>query len=318
LEVWKPPPYIRRSTSVGKGGAKLFKSLKRFLALVGIASAAWAAPQAAAPAAHPALWEVSDPDTTIYLFGTIHLLPPNYKWRTPKLDQAIAESDSLYVETIVDPSHPEGIRNALATLDRSQGLPPIADRVDPSHRPLLETAIAKSGMPRPAFDRMETWAAAFRLLGVQFAQIGLQGEAGVEQTLKDSFAARGKPIGELETNAQQLAFFDVLPEKAQRALLEGSIQPPAAAGKDFDEMIRGWASGDVEAIARTFNQDLADSPALKETLLERRNANWAQWIERRLQQPGTVMIAVGAGHLAGPDSVISLLKRQGYRVKRVQ
>jgi uncharacterized protein YbaP (TraB family) len=297
----------------------LFKSLKRFLAFVGFASAAWAAPQAALqPAARPALWEVSDPDTTIYLFGTIHLLPPNYSWRTPTLDAAIARSDSLYVETIVDPRHPEGIRNALATLDRSQGLPPIADRVAPARRPLLESAIAKSGLPNSAFDKMETWAAAFRLLGVQFSQIGLQGEAGVEQTLKDSFAARGKPIGELETNAQQLGFFDVLPENAQRALLEGSIEPPTTAGKDFSEMIRGWASGDVDAIARTFNRDLADSPALRDTLLKQRNANWSQWIERRLQQPGTVMIAVGAGHLAGPDSVISLLKHQGYRVKRLQ
>ena len=261
---------------------------------------------------------MSDPDTTIYLFGTIHLLPPNYSWRTPILDNAIAKSDSLYVETIVDPSHPEGIRNALAVLDRSQGLPPISDRVAPARRPLLETAISKSGLPHSAFDKMETWAAAFRLLGVQFAQIGLQGEAGVEQMLKNNFAARGKPIGELETNAQQLAFFDVLPENAQRALLEGSIEPPHAAGKEFAEMIRGWASGDVDAIARTFNRDLADSPELRDTLLRRRNANWSQWIERKLQQPGTVMIAVGAGHLAGPDSVISLLKRRGYRVKRLQ
>jgi len=83
-------------------------------------------------------------------------------------------------------------------------------------------------------------------------------------------------------------------------------------------MIRGWASGDVDAIARTFNHDLAESPELRDVLLKQRNANWSQWIGRRLQQPGTVMIAVGAGHLAGPDSVISLLKRQGYRVKRVQ
>jgi len=295
------------------------KFLKRFLAFVGIASTAWAAPQAAQqPAAKPALWEVSDPDTTIYLFGTIHLLPPNYSWRTPTLDTAIAKSDSLYVETIVDPAHPEGIRNALATLDRSTGLPPIADRVDPARRPLLDKAISKSGVSRQSFDKMETWAAAFRLMGVQFAQIGLQGEAGVEQTLKDNFTARGKPIGELETNAQQLGFFDVLPEKAQRALLEGSIQPPEAAGKDFGEMIRGWASGDVEAIARTFNKDLADSPELRDTLLKQRNANWARWIEQRLQQPGTVMIAVGAGHLAGDDSVIAHLKHEGFRVRRIQ
>jgi uncharacterized protein YbaP (TraB family) len=301
----------------------LFKFLKRFLTFVGIAASACAAPQPApqpAPqaAAHPALWEVSDPDTTIYLFGTIHLLPPNYSWRTPALDAAIAKSDSLYVETIVDPSHPEGIRAALKALDNSTGLPPIADRVAPARRPLLEAAIAKSGLPRPDFDKMETWAAAWRLLGVQFAQIGLQGQAGVEETLKDSFASSGKPIGQLETNAQQLQFFDVLPESAQRALLEGSIEPAQSAGKDFGEMISGWASGDVEAIARTFNHDLSGSPALKETLLEKRNAAWTRWIEYRLQQPGTVMIAVGAGHLAGSDSVIARLQRQGYRVTRVQ
>ena len=87
---------------------------------------------------------------------------------------------------------------------------------------------------------------------------------------------------------------------------------------DFSEMLRGWASGDVEAIARTFNRDLAESPALREALLQRRNANWSRWIEQRLRQPGTIMVAVGAGHLAGDDSVQSMLVRQGYRVRRIQ
>ena len=297
-----------------------FKFLKRFLAAAGIASASWAAPQPApilAPA-RPALWEVSDPDTTIYLFGTIHLLPANYSWRSPALDNAIAKSDELYVETIVDPRHPEGIRNALFALDNSQSLPPIADRVAPARRPLLEAAIAKSGLPRESFDKMETWAAAFRLLGVQFAQIGLQGENGVEQTLKEAFAANGKPIGQLETNAEQLAYFDSLPEASQRALLEGSIEPAQVAGPDFAKMLSGWAKGDVNEIAKTFNRDLSDSPELTQTLLMKRNANWSSWIEGRLKQPGTVMIAVGAGHLAGHDSVLSRLRDQGFTVTRLQ
>jgi uncharacterized protein YbaP (TraB family) len=77
-------------------------------------------------------------------------------------------------------------------------------------------------------------------------------------------------------------------------------------------------SGDVDAISRTFDQEMAGSPELKEALIKRRNANWSRWIEQRMAQPGAVMIAVGAGHLAGPDSVISLLKKDGYRVERVQ
>ena len=298
----------------------LFKVLKRALALLGLVTAAYAAPASIAQtaAAHPALWAVSDEDTTVYLFGTIHLLPDNYSWRTPVIDQAIANSGSLYVETIVDPKNPQPLIMAMRTLGYSNGLPPIADRVDPAKRPLLEAAIAKSGIPRPYFDRMETWAAAFTLLGTQYKEIGLAGENGPEQTLRDAFAAARKPVGQLETNAEQLGFFDVLPESAQRSLLEGAIEPAKSASVDFSQMLRGWANGDVDAIAKTFNHDLAESPALRETLLDRRNANWSRWIEQRMAQPGVVFLAVGAGHLAGSDSVQSKLERDGYRVRRIQ
>ena len=83
-------------------------------------------------------------------------------------------------------------------------------------------------------------------------------------------------------------------------------------------MLSAWARGDVDAIAATFNHDLSGSPELKQALIKQRNANWSKWIEQRMTQPGAIMIAVGAGHLAGPDSVIALLERDGYRVRRVQ
>lgn len=297
----------------------MLKLFKRAVAALGLASVTLgAAPPAPQPAANPALWEVSDPDTTIYLFGTIHLLPPNYTWESPAIEQAIANSDGLYVETIVDPEHPQELVNALRTLGYSAGLPPLAERVEPKNRPLLQAAIAKTTIPPAIFDRMETWAAAFTLLGVQFKGLGLAGEDGVEMTLRQAFASAGKPVGQLETNAQQLGFFDTLPEKAQRALLLGAIQKPATASKDFNRMLNAWASGDVKEIADTFNDDLSDSPELMDALLKRRNANWSQWIEKRLDRPGTLLIAVGAGHLAGPDSVQSMLEEQGYRVRRVQ
>lgn len=296
----------------------LLKFIKRTLGFLGIATATLAAPQPAMAAAQPALWEVSDPDTTIYLFGTIHLLPENYAWKTAALDQAIASSDTLVVETIVDPKNPQELVLALTKLGYSNGLPPIAERVDPAKRPLLEAAIAKTGIPRPVFDRMETWTAAFTLLGVQFKELGLEGQHGVEQALRDAFGAAGKPVDQLESNAEQLGFFDTLPEGAQRALLEGAIESPKEMSADFSEMLRGWVSGDVDSIADTFNRSLSESPELREALLRRRNANWSRWIGQRLAQPGKVLVAVGAGHLAGPDSVQEMLESEGYRVRRIQ
>src|SRR5205085_6718057 len=165
---------------------------------------------------------------------------------------------------------------------------------------------------------METWAAAFILLGNQFRDMGLKGGEGVEAVLRNAFTSEGKPIGELETNVEQLGFFDTLPEKAQRELLEGAISRPQDMTKDFGGMLSAWARGDVKGIARTFNHDLAASPELQQALIVRRNHNWTKWIEQRMGSPGSILIAVGAGHLAGKDSVIEMLKKDGYHVRQLQ
>jgi uncharacterized protein YbaP (TraB family) len=277
-----------------------------------------AAQAKAAPAAHPALWAVADADTTVYLFGTIHLLPERYQWRTPAFDRAVNGSQQLMVETIIDDKNPQKMMQALASLAFSKGLPPVVDRVPPAKRPALEAALAKSGLPRQALDNMETWAVAFMLLGNQFKDMGLKGEEGVEKVLRDNFSTHGKPIGELETNVEQLGFFDKLPEGAQRELLEGAIDQPQNMKGEFGQMLAAWSRGDVKAIARTFNRDLGSSPELKQALIERRNASWSRWIEQRMAEPGSVLIAVGAGHLAGKGSVIDMLQHSGYRVRRLQ
>jgi uncharacterized protein len=190
--------------------------------------------------------------------------------------------------------------------------------VPAAKRPALEAAIKKSGFPPHAFDRMKTWAAAFILLGNQFRDLGLKGGQGVEQVLRGEFTTAGKPIGELETNVEQLGFFDKLPESAQLELLEGAIEGGKTTSAEFNSMIRAWSHGDVPGIARTFDHDLSHSPALQQSLLHQRNANWSKWIEQRLGQPGTIIVAVGAGHLAGKDSVLAMLKKDGYTVRRVQ
>jgi hypothetical protein len=294
---------------------------RRAAAALGLAGLLVAAPAAAkAPqSAHPALWQVSDQDTTIYLFGTIHLLPDNFQWRTAKFDQAVQSSQQLIVETIVDQKDPTKVMSAMASLAfNTPNLPPLVLRVPPQKRAALAAAIAKSGYPATAFDRMETWAAAFILLGNQYRDMKLKGDEGVEAVLRNNFTSANKPIGELETNLEQFGFFDKLPEKAQDSLLEGALDDSHAAEHEFSGMLQAWSKGDVKDIARTFDRDLSGSPELANALIHQRNANWSKWIERRLTQPGALMIAVGAGHLAGNDSVIALLQRDGYKVRRVQ
>ena len=58
-------------------------------------------------------------------------------------------------------------------------------------------------------------------------------------------------------------------------------------------------------------------PELAQVLLIQRNGNWAKWIKDRLARPGTVFVAVGAGHLAGKGSVQDQLKDLGVASVRI-
>ena len=150
------------------------------------------------------------------------------------------------IETIVDDKDPTKIMSALSSLAfNTPNLPPLVERVPPKVRPALEAAIKKSGFPPQAFDRMETWAAAFILLGNQYRDMNLKGDEGVETVLRHNFATAGKPIGELETNLQQFGFFDKLPEKAQVALLEGAVDNSKSADAEFTAMLKAWSAGNV-------------------------------------------------------------------------
>lgn len=298
----------------------LFKRLTHRIAAFGaIAATACSSVPAAEPRpASPALWKVADADTTIYLFGTIHLLPSGTQWRSPAFDKAASRADTLVVETLIDDADPSATVAELYRLAVRDDLPPLAQRVKPEKRQALADAIAKSGMPAPFFDKLETWAAGFLLLGSQFKELGLDPGSGVETSLKKQFAAGGKKIGQLETNAEQLGFFDSLSEPAQRDFLNSVLEDPASMKDQFGGMLKAWSKGDVAGIAKSFNADMGEAPELMDALLARRNTHWAQWVKGRLDQPGTVMVAVGAGHLAGEKSVVSLLKKQGISVTRIQ
>jgi uncharacterized protein YbaP (TraB family) len=286
-------------------------------ALAGLGAMA-AGPAAAAPVqAKPALWKVADEDTTIYLFGTFHLLPRDVAWRTPTIDKAIAGSDTLVME-IGDIDDPAKLAVPLIQLGISSGHPPLLERVPADKRDALKAMIAESGVPAPVFDGMETWAAALMLAGVEFKRLGLDPDAGVERSLIGAWRASGKPVIGLETAEQQFGFFDALSEDAQRKFLVALLESPDKAKTEFAGMLAAWETGDVDGVARTFDDETQMSAELRTAIMAKRNANWAEWLNARLAKPGTVFVAVGAGHLAGADSVLAKLAARGLKVTRLQ
>ncbi|WNO53340.1 TraB/GumN family protein [Stakelama saccharophila] len=265
--------------------------------------------------ATPALWLASDGDTRIWLFGTIHLLPPGVAWRTPAVRDAIAEADTLLTE--IPPADPEDRAGTFLRMARAEDLPPIAERLPGVDPALLDRAVSAAGTDRAALSRMKSWAAALVIATGAGKDSGATVADGAEAVLTRAFARAGKRHEALETLAGQFAIFDSLPETAQRSLLAESVRAAASGRADYARTLDAWASGDPARIEAAFRPLLADSPALEQALLIDRNARWTAEIARRMKQPGAVLVAVGAGHLAGPDSVPAMLRRRGIRVVRV-
>jgi uncharacterized protein YbaP (TraB family) len=289
------------------------------LGLAGLLPLAGCAAEAApaAQAARPAMWKLADKDTIVYLFGTIHLLPEGRTWRTPAMEAALAGSQELVLEVANVDDMMESAQ-AMAKMGLSPGLPPIAERVPEAKREALKAMMAETGYPEAIFDRLETWAAALSLLGVTFKRLGLDPSLGVERQIDKPFRTAGKTVTGLETVEQQLGYFDTLPEEAQRALLLSVVEDSAETRAQFQAMLDAWSKGDLAGIARTFDDETQMSPELKAVLMSKRNAAWADWLARRMERPGTVFVAVGAGHLAGEDSVQAMLRKKGLKAKRVQ
>ena len=306
---------------------RLYAPLFALIALAGSASAP-ADPQrlpspqpvqmaVAEPAvqAHPALWKIADHDTTIYLFGTIHLLPPGIDWLNGPLAYALDHSDSLITEL---PDLPPG--DVAAALLRHGSLPPgknLRQMMEEKQRTQFEAALTKLGLPVAIFDKTKPWVAAATLPILQLQKAGYNIQSGVENGLTKRATELGRAREGLETADFQFGQFDTLSEEQQLEYLANVLGALPEINAEIQKMVGNWTRGDAAALAAQLNSD-SDSPALAEALIFSRNRNWAGWIQNRLKQPGTVFIAVGAGHLGGKGSVQDVLAKKGFMAVRVQ
>lgn len=286
---------------------RLLAALAMLLALPGCA-------RSAPGDARPALWRATDGDTVIWLFGTIHLLPPGIGWQAGPVAKAVAESDTLITE--IPPGDAQAQAAAFLKLARANGLPPIRERVAPGERSALDAAVAAAGMPVAALDRMTTWGAALTLSAGAAKEVGATRAAAPEAVLAQAFA--GKRQAAFETFAEQLDRFATLSEAAQRWLLTAAVHGAARAAADYARLLAAWRRGDVAAVEQSFAGELADAPELRAALLTARNRAWADRLTDRAARPGTLLVAVGAGHLVGSDGLPALLSARGFRVARVQ
>lgn len=247
--------------------------------------------QAQARPVYPALWVVNDGDTIIYLFGTFHALDGQSQWFGQAVRTAFSQSDELVLETVI-PKPGSGSARSPGVMGKSGPAP--------------------SGAPSSMLATTKLVMTAGRANGMSTAR-------GADAVLRDAADIVGKPVGGLESVDFQLQMFSTLPGHSRSAA--ASVQDPRmvkALGTVLTHLQAAWNRGAVEeTFAPLLRQMQAQSPRTYNRMFVERNGRWAHWIADRLQTPGTVFVAVGAGHLSGPHSVQKQLAWRGVKSARV-
>lgn len=277
---------------------------------------ALAAPAAALPDADPAIWVVKDPDTTIYLFGTFHALDGKSDWFNDEVKTAFDGAGELVLELppMEDKAalQPIIMKYALDTSGK-----PLSEKLSPEGKERLAKALAGIGAPPTAFDKFKPFFAALTVVMAGAQKLGFTGEQGAEAVLTKAAKDGKKPISGLETIDYQMSLFANMSDADQVKMLEETLKEIDQLGPMFAEMNKHWTSGDAEGMAKLMNEMNAQSPAMYKALLADRNANWAEWIDKRLDKPGVIFMGVGAGHLGGRDSVQAVLAKRGIKSARI-
>lgn len=263
----------------------------------------------------PALWVVSDEDSTLYLFGTIHVLRPDTAWGSPAVDAAFEASRNVIFEI----SNPDD-QAAIVPLIQQYGVSPerpLSSLLTPAELADLDAAARTIGATAAQMDPLRPWLVGLTLSVAPLAKAGYDPKSGVELILKARAEAAGKPITGLETLESQVGLLAGLPEDIQLAFLRSTLDEFDDATTELDALVEAWAAGDVETIERLGVDEMrAESEDVYQALLVTRNADWADQIETVLAGSGVTFIAVGSAHLAGDDSVQAILEDRGVTVTR--
>jgi uncharacterized protein len=285
---------------------------------------AQAAPAPAAPAAAPAiqgqgpaLWVIKDADSTLYLFGSVHVLRPTTGWASPRVNAAFDSASDIWFEI----TNPED-QAAMMPLIQQYGLSPqtpLSSRLTPEEVAQLDVAAKTIGASAAQLDPLKPWLAALSLSVAPLVKAGYDPQSGVELALKARAQAAGKRLHGFETLEKQVGMLATLPDDVQLEFLRETLKDFDEAVEMLDSMVEAWAKGDVQALDRIVVEEMkTDAPELYKVLLVDRNTDWANQIQTLLQGSGTAFIAVGAAHLTGDDSVQSILQSRGVAVETVE
>ena len=266
--------------------------------------------------ADPSIWHLSDDDSDIYIFGTIHILRPETEWRTDAVMEAFDSADTVYFEAPVnDPAEQAQIVPLIQQLGLNPPERPLSSQISEEANARLAEIAPLLGSSPAQMEPFRPWFAAIQITVGHAVIEGYDPNSGVEAQLWPEAVSSGKTLQYFETIEEQLSFFATLDRSIEVELLEQTLAQLDEGAGTLDALVTAWGSGDQAQIDALMNGQFRDeAPEVYEVLIAQRNEAWAEAIDAMMDGSGTVFIAVGAGHLPGDGGLIEMLRDRGRTV----
>ncbi|MGH6952434.1 MAG: TraB/GumN family protein [Vitreimonas sp.] len=272
-----------------------------------------------AVSARPALFVARDADSTMYLFGTLHIRRPGPSWGGARAQAGLAEADEVWTELIISPEIDAqtqllALRHGMADAGR-----PLSSYFSSEENARIGAAAQRFGLQPQVLDAMKPWLAGITLALMPMIQAGYDPNAGADRLIDAYGDANGKTMRAFETAEEQIQMLASLSDEVQREMLLEALGEAEGGAEEMEAMAGAWESGDMATLERMVVSDLrAHYPDFYRMLLVERNNAWVGVLTRELEGAGVDFVAVGAGHMLGEDGVVAQLRRRGYTVERVE
>ncbi|MEM6410704.1 MAG: TraB/GumN family protein [Pseudomonadota bacterium] len=268
----------------------------------------------------PALWRVADEDTTVFMFGTVHVLKPDLDWLSDEVREIVRGADAVYFEADVDSRTAQtSLVRAVTELGLYTDGSTLSQRLNSDQQREVQEALELFGIPAAGIDNMQPWLASIQLADLHLNQQGYDQDSGVESVLTEEANRGNVPLRYLETGVEQIELLASISEATQIEMLVETARQIEDEPNILDDMIDEWVEGDVAALAELVAEDETfiseDATAI---MLTGRNANWARQIDALLAaESGQFVVAVGAAHLVGEGSLQDQLQDFGHTTDRL-
>lgn len=262
------------------------------------------------------LWKVTAGDKVLYLAGSVHALSADVYPLNPPYEQAFAAAGTLVEE--IDLAEADSLATAPALI--AKGMYRDGRRFDTvvskETATLVAARLKQAGLPVEMFQMMKPWMVMLAISALEMQRAGLDVRYGLDKHFYDRAKTAGKEVVGLETAESQIDRLDIMPEALQEQLLRSSLSEIDTQRKYLKSIVSAWRRGDAATIENTLLTDFYQYPVAYRSLIVERNHNWIPQIEACFVKTQPCMVVVGAAHLVGPDGLIAILERRGYRLEQ--